>query len=80
MAGLELTPSYALRLIDGDTIVCDFADPIAKIDFEVDGIAYHSGDVQVARDRARDRRVLAAGWVTVRYDTRRHPSATAAHD
>jgi len=52
---------------------------VARIDFEVDGLAYHSTPQQVARDKARDRRLTAAGWVTVRYDTndvRRHPRRT----
>ena len=80
-AGIALMPRYALALPDGRSALCDFADPIAKIDFEVDGFAYHSAPHQVARDRARDRRLLAAGWVTVRYDThdiRRRPRATVA--
>ena len=80
-AGIVLMPRYNLALPDGGSVLCDFADPIAKIDFEVDGFAYHSAPNQVARDRARDRRLLASGWVTVRYDThdiRRRPQRTVA--
>jgi hypothetical protein len=78
-AGVSLVPSLQLGLPDGRRVVCDFADPAARIDFEVDGLAHHSTPGQMARDRARDRRLLAAGWVTIRYDTidiRRRPAAT----
>jgi hypothetical protein len=68
-AGLTLFAGFELRLPDGGCVVCDFADPVARIDFEIDGFAYHSTPAQVARDRARDRRLLTIGWVTVRYDT-----------
>jgi hypothetical protein len=77
-AGLGLVPGYRVDLPDG-FVVCDFADPAARVDFEVDGLAYHSDRDQVARDKARDRRLARAGWLTVRYDTdniRRAPRAT----
>ena len=80
-AGVHLVPSLELGLPDGGRVVCDFADPAARVDFEIDGLAHHSTPGQVARDRVRDRRLLAAGWVTVRYDTtdvRRRPAATVA--
>jgi hypothetical protein len=80
-AGVHLVPSLELGLPDGGRVVCDFADPAARIDFEIDGLAHHSTPDQTARDRLRDRRLLAAGWVTVRYDTtdvRRRPAATIA--
>jgi hypothetical protein len=80
-AGVNLIAGFDLRLPDGRRVVCDFADPIGRIDFEIDGLAYHSTPAQLARDRARDRRLLAAGWVTVRYDTndvRRRPTDTLA--
>jgi hypothetical protein len=78
-SGLTLVPGYKLRLPDGEHVICDFADPAARIDFEIDGIAFHSGHLQVARDKARDRRLSRAGWITVRYDTndvRRYPRRT----
>ena len=78
-AGLGLVPGYRVDLPDGGFVVCDFADPAARLDFEVDGLAYHSNRAQVARDKARDRRLSRAGWLTVRYDTdniRRAPQAT----
>jgi Protein of unknown function (DUF559) len=80
-AAVHLVPSLELGLPDGGRVVCDFADPAARVDFEIDGLAHHSTPGQVARDRVRDRRLLAAGWVTVRYDTtdvRRRPAATVA--
>jgi uncharacterized protein DUF559 len=80
-AGIHLEPGYVLYLPDGGQVVCDFADLAGRIDVEVDGLAYHSTPAQVARDKARDRRLLAAGWVTVRYDTndvRRRPRETVA--
>ncbi len=80
-AQLHLVPGHRLRLPDGTTVICDFADPRARIDFEVDGFAYHGSPEQVRSDKARDRRVLRAGWITVRYDTddvRRRPTETLA--
>jgi len=78
-AGIALVAGYPLRLGGGGLVACDFADPAARIDFEIDGFAYHSSPQQVARDKARDRRLLRVGWVTVRYDTddvRRRPRRT----
>ena len=80
-AGVWLVPKFRLDLPDGRHVVCDFADPAVRIDFEVDGFAYHSTPRQIAADRDRDRRLLRAGWVTVRYgadDIRRHPTRTVA--
>jgi hypothetical protein len=80
-ANLPLVAGYRLRLPDGNEVLCDFADLRARIDFEIDGFAYHSSPAQVAADKARDRRLLRAGWITVRYDTdsiRRQPTATIA--
>jgi Transcriptional regulator, AbiEi antitoxin len=80
-AGVSLVAGYRLDLPDGRHVLCDFADPLARIDFEVDGFAYHSSPRQVAADRDRDRRLLHARWITVRYgtdDIRRHPMRTLA--
>src|SRR5690606_19459157 len=62
-AGVLLVPGYRLDLPDGRHVTCDFADPLARIDFEVDGFAYHSSPRQVAADRERDRRLLRARWI-----------------
>jgi very-short-patch-repair endonuclease len=80
-AGVVLHARFRLRLPHGPDVLCDFADPVARIDFEVDGFAFHSTRRQLANDRARDRRLLRAGWITVRYgtdDIRRHPKDTVA--
>jgi very-short-patch-repair endonuclease len=77
-AGVVLVPQFRLSVAGGD-VICDFADPVARIDFEADGFAYHSTPRQVAADKARDRRLLRVGWITVRYDTndiRRRPTDT----
>ena len=76
-----LVPCLEVRLSDGGRVLCDFGHRAARIDFEADGAAYHSGPAQVARDRARDRRMFGSGWITVRYgadDIRRHPRKTLA--
>ena len=80
-ANISLVPGFPLRLPNGIEVLCDFADPLARVDFEVDGFAYHSTPAQVAADKARDRVLLRAGWITVRYDTadiRLRPTATVA--
>ena len=61
--------------------VCDFADPAARIDFEVDGAACHRGAALVARDGYRFRGLLASGWLSFRSVTtyiRKRPAATLA--
>jgi hypothetical protein len=81
LAHVPVVPRYRLRLPTGEEVVCDFADLRARIDFEVDGFAYHSAPAQVARDRARDRRLFRTGWLVVRYgtdDIRRRPTETIA--
>ncbi|HEY7223687.1 MAG TPA: type IV toxin-antitoxin system AbiEi family antitoxin domain-containing protein [Micromonosporaceae bacterium] len=80
-ANVALVASFPLRLPTGEQVVCDFADLHARIDFEVDGSAYHSTPAQVARDKARDRRLSRSGWIAVRYgtdDIRRRPTQTLA--
>jgi len=79
-AGVVLVPRFRVAVPGGD-VLCDFADPAGRIDFEVDGFAYHSTPRQVANDRARDRRLSRVGWLTVRYgtnDIRRRPTDTLA--
>lgn len=38
-----------------------------RLAFEADGLLHHSTDEQIARDQARDRRLLRYGWQTVRF-------------
>ncbi|MCU1587271.1 MAG: hypothetical protein JWN31_764 [Frankiales bacterium] len=59
----------------------DLGDPDVKLAVEVDGKLAHAGDRMVAKDRARDRRTEALGWVTERctwYELRRQPQELVA--
>lgn len=38
-----------------------------RLGFEADGLHFHSTDEQIARDQARDRRLLRYGWQTIRF-------------
>lgn len=44
----------------------DFADPVRKVGFEVDGRDYHSSPEQIKKDRERQKRVEAEGWEIIR--------------
>lgn len=75
-SGIRLERQH--RVSVGDRIVrrFDFADPDLKIGVEIDGVAYHSSLAAQQRDRAKDRRLAALGWVTIRFttaDVRRDP-------
>jgi very-short-patch-repair endonuclease len=57
----------------------DFLWPTDRLVVEVDGYAYHSSAAAFARDRRRDRELLAAGYRVVRLtwdDVARHPETT----
>lgn len=49
----------------------DIADPVRKIDIEVDGEYWHSSPKVRARDRQRDRFLRRRGWKVLRIDTSR---------
>lgn len=72
-----LTPQ--VRCVDSRGVVIarfDLADPEVKLAVEVDGKLAHAGERMVAKDRARDRRTEALGWVTERctwHELRRTP-------
>jgi very-short-patch-repair endonuclease len=56
--------------------VLDLASDSLRLAVEIDGKRGHAGTHMVAKDRRRDRRTEALGWVTVRvswYDLRRRP-------
>jgi very-short-patch-repair endonuclease len=56
--------------------VLDLASDALRIAVEIDGKRGHAGAQMVAKDRRRDRRTEALGWITVRvtwYDLRRRP-------
>jgi very-short-patch-repair endonuclease len=63
-------PQFEIRAVNGDVVArCDFADPLARLDVETDGFAYHASRVQQQADDRRDRRLLRMGWHTVRFTT-----------
>jgi very-short-patch-repair endonuclease len=54
----------AIRGIEGFEV--DLSWPALGLIVEVDGWAHHGGSASFERDRARDRRLVAAGWRVVR--------------
>lgn len=46
----------------------DFAYPKCNVAIELDGAAYHSGDIAQQRDRRRDNELGALGWRVLRFD------------
>jgi very-short-patch-repair endonuclease len=68
-AGLpEPVPQHEVRL-KGDVIArLDFAYVDRKVAIELDGAAYHSGELAQRRDRRRDNRIGALGWRVLRFD------------
>jgi very-short-patch-repair endonuclease len=68
-AGLpEPLPQFQVRLRNGAVARVDFAYPDRKIAIELDGAAFHSGELAVRRDRRRDTRLGAARWRVLRFD------------
>lgn len=66
------------RLSDGTEV--DFRWPAHRLVVEVDGWRYHRGRKAFARDRARDRRLLRAGYRVARFiatDVLRSPASVA---
>ena len=68
-AGIELVAGRVVEHNGRRVAVLDFADEVARLAFGVDGWRYHGSKTQQQRDRARDRMLLALGWVTVRFTT-----------
>lgn len=48
----------------------DFAYPAQRIAIELDGYAFHSGRLSFEADRARQNRIVEAGWSPVRVTAR----------
>ncbi|MDN4489544.1 DUF559 domain-containing protein [Demequina sp. SYSU T00068] len=65
----ELEAQVSIRAA-GRTRIADLLHRRARLVIELDGSAYHDGPEQVARDRARDAELLAAGYATVRFGFR----------
>jgi very-short-patch-repair endonuclease len=67
-AGLpEPVPQFQVRLGDGTAVRLDFAYPDRRIAIELDGAAFHSGELAEQRDRRRDTRLGALGWRVLRF-------------
>jgi very-short-patch-repair endonuclease len=68
-AGLpEPVPQFQVKLGGGAAVRIDFAYPDRRIAIELDGAAYHSGELADRRDRRRDTRLGALGWRVLRFD------------
>jgi very-short-patch-repair endonuclease len=68
-AGLpEPVPQFQVTLGNGDIARLDFAYVDRRIAIELDGAAYHSGELARKRDRRRDARLGALGWRVQHFD------------
>jgi hypothetical protein len=68
-AGLpEPVPQFDVLLGDGARARIDFAYPERRLAIELDGAAYHSGQLAQKRDRKRDTHLGALGWRVLRFD------------
>jgi very-short-patch-repair endonuclease len=63
----EPIPQFHVKLGDGAVVRLDFAYPHHRIAIELDGAAYHSGELADQRDRRRDTRLAALGWRVLRF-------------
>jgi very-short-patch-repair endonuclease len=68
-AGLpDPVPQFQVRLSNGVIARVDFAYPSSKIAIELDGAAYHEGELAKKRDRWRDNRLGEMEWRVLRFD------------
>lgn len=66
-AGLpEPVVQHSVALGDGTSIRFDFAWPSALVALEVDHAFWHTGSDESTKDKSRDRRAAAHGWLTLR--------------
>ena len=65
----EPVPQFQVTFADGVVARIDFAYPNRKIAIELDGAAYHSGQLAKRRDRRRDTRLGDLGWRVLRFDS-----------
>ena len=63
---LERPELNALVDVGGDSFECDCVWRRQRLIVELDGRAFHATAAAFERDRARDRRLQAAGWTVVR--------------
>jgi very-short-patch-repair endonuclease len=59
---------FEVRLRDGSVARIDFAYPARMIAIELDGDAYHGGELARKRDRRRDNQLGRLGWRVFRFD------------
>jgi very-short-patch-repair endonuclease len=64
----EPVAQFQVVLGNGAIARLDFAYVDRKIAIELDGAAYHNGEVARKRDRQRDTRLGALGWRVLRFD------------
>ena len=78
----DLRPQVSVHQPWGELVaVLDLASDALRIAVEIDGKRGHAGAQMVAKDRRRDSRTEALGWITVRvtwYDLRRRPHEVLA--
>jgi len=68
-AGLpEPVGQYQVRANGSVVARLDFAYPRSQIAIELDGAAYHSGEIARQRDRRRDNQLGALGWRVLHFD------------
>jgi Protein of unknown function (DUF559) len=68
-AGLPVpVPQYELKLSNGSVVRIDFAYPQRMIAVELDGDAYHSGQLARKRDGRRDTQLGTLRWRVLRFD------------
>jgi very-short-patch-repair endonuclease len=61
-------PQFQVRLEEGSLARLDFAYPRHMVGIELDGEAYHAGQLARRRDRRRDMRLGALGWRVLHFD------------
>jgi very-short-patch-repair endonuclease len=71
VAGLRHARRQLVVAAAGHRYRLDLAYEAEKVAVELDGAASHSSPVQRERDRRRDAELAGAGWLTLRYGTRR---------
>lgn len=64
----EVERQYVVENRDGSVYArLDVAVPRLRLDFEADGLLFHSTDDQIAADQRRDRGLFTRGWHTERF-------------
>ena len=76
------SPSRQTRVTDTTVIGrVDFAFPEHKVIVELDGRRWHSMKTEIERDRVKEARLSAEGWIVLRYtwdQVKKHPESVIA--